>query len=57
MERKNVMLSILAITIQLDNTKTHADMQGNHQNKIENWWKEARQQVGMGVAIKKFILT
>ena len=28
--------------IQLDNTKTHSDMQASHQqNKIKKWWKEA----------------
>ena len=32
---------ILANTIQLDNTKTHADIQASHQNKIKKWWKEA----------------
>ena len=28
-------------TIQSDNTKTHADIQPSHQNKIEKWWKLA----------------
>ena len=37
MGRTNVMRSILANMIQLDNTKTHADMQPSHQNKIKKW--------------------
>ena len=40
-ERANMMWSILTNTIQLDNTKTHSDMQASHQNKIKKWWKEA----------------
>ena len=35
MQRTNVMWSMLANTIQLDNTQTHVDMQASHQNEIE----------------------
>ena len=55
MQRTNVMWSILANTIQLDNTQTHVDMQANHQNEIEKCWKP--QQVGIRLAIKIFILS
>ena len=41
MQRTNVMWSILANTMQLINTETHADMQTSHQNEIEKQWKEA----------------
>ena len=55
MERTNVMWSVLANTIQVDNTKINSDMQASHQ-KLKNGGRKP-QQVGMGVAIKKFILT
>ena len=53
MERTNVMWSILANTMQLDNIQTR-----NQVNKIKSKKGEGKsQQVGMGVAIKNFILT